>query len=328
MPKLALTMACGPYDRTEALRSGDVQPNGIDLTYLAIKSPPEIWAQMVQKQSFDLSEMSLSLAMTLHGRDEFPFVVLPIFPSRLFRHGFITVNTNAGIKTPKDLNGKRVGLPRYRQTAAVWVKGILQHEYDVSLESIHWFEGGTNTPRVPHVLDVKPEGPASLQFAPEGKSLNGMLEQGELDAVIGAVLPRSLGVSPHVQRLFPNYRELERDYYRRTGIFPIMHTLVVKEGLLRDHPWIAESIFNAMDEAKEQALVNMRFSGALRYMLPWMLNDLDDLEELFGKNQWPYGLEPNRATLETFLGYLVEQRLVPKPVPVDELFAPLAVYGE
>ena len=178
------------------------------------------------------------------------------------------------------------------------------------------------------MLDVKPEGPASLQFAPEGKSLNGMLEQGELDAVIGAVLPRSLGVNPHVQRLFPNYRELERDYYDRTGIFPIMHTLVVKEGLLRDHPWIAESIFNAMDEAKEQALVNMRFSGALRYMLPWMLNDLDDLEELFGKNQWPYGLEPNRATLETFLGYLVEQRLVPKPVPVDELFAPLAVYGE
>src|SRR5437867_6079405 len=158
MPNLALTMACGPYDRTEPLRSGNVRPEGIDLTYLPIQSPPEIFARMIGKQSFDLSEMSCSMYIILRTKGDFPFLALPIFPSRLFRHGFIFVNTDSGIRSPKDLEGRRVGVPEFRQTAAVWIRGILQREYGVALDRVHWLEGGVNAPRRPDtVMDLRPE---------------------------------------------------------------------------------------------------------------------------------------------------------------------------
>src|SRR5205807_2403823 len=212
MANLSLTVACGPYDRTEALRIGAVQVEGIDPTYLAIQSPPEIFNRMIQKSSFDVAEMSVSLYLTRRSEGGFPFVALPIFPSRLFRHGFIFVNTDAGIRTPKDLEGKRVGVPEFRQTAAVWIRGILQREYGVALDRVHWLEGGVNTPRRPDtVMDLRPEeheAVGSVGFIPEGRTLSDMLATGEIDALIGARRPFSLGKSPKVGRLFPNYREV------------------------------------------------------------------------------------------------------------------------
>ena len=321
MRKLPLTLACGAYDRTEALRNGVVQPEGIELTYLPIQSPPEIFARMLKHQEFDVAEMSSSHYLICRSKGDFPFVALPIFPSRVFRHGFIFVNTQANVKTPKDLEGKRVGVPEYRQTAAVWIRGILKQEYGAAWEKMYWFEGGINEPRHQDVLDLRPEGPVSLQFIGEGKTLSGMLETGEIDAMIGARNPASLKVSSHVQRLFPNYRETERDYYRKTGIFPIMHTLVMKESLFREKPWVVHSLYKAFVEAKRWGLEQARFSGTLRYTLPWLLADLEELDEVFGSDPWPYGLESNRTTLQTLVDYLVDQRFLRQPVKLETMFA-------
>lgn len=310
------------------MRTGVVRPEGIDLIYLAVQSPPEIFARMVKTNAFDFAEMSLSHYFISKARGEFPFVALPIFPSRVFRHGFIFVNADAGIRTAKDLNGKRVGVPEYRQTAAVWIRGILQQEYGVSLNSIRWFEGGANAPRQrDEQMDLRPETPASIGFIPDGRTLSDMLESGEIDAMIGARRPASLSAS-QVLRLFPDYREVEREYYRKTRIFPIMHTLVVRESLYREKPWVAESMFKAFTESKHWALTQMRFSGAQRYMLPWLFDDLDEMDELFGSDPWPYGLEVNRKTLQTLMEYLVEQGFIRNGVPLDDLFTPIVTVNE
>ena len=323
MAKLALKMACGPYDRTDAIRYGMIQPEGIDITYEAIEPPPVLVDRMVKNQEFDVAEMFLALHMSLRPLGEFPFVAIPVFPSMVFRHGFIFINTQSGIKTPKDLEGKRVGLPEFRQTAAVWIKGMLQHEYGVDLSTIHWFEGGVNSPRERDLLDVQPEGPFKLNFTPPGKCLNGMLEAGELDAFLGARWPGSFRVNPHIERLFPNYREVEREYYRKTGIFPIMHTMVLKEKLYQENPWVAQSIFNAMQESKEWVARQTRFSGTLRFMVPWLFDDLEEMDSLFGPDPWPYGLDANRRTLEILMDYLVEQGLMPQRHSLESLFAPV-----
>jgi 4,5-dihydroxyphthalate decarboxylase len=306
-----------------------VQVEGIDLRYIPIQSPPEIFARMVHKRSFDVSEMSLSHYFTLRSRGELPFVALPIFPSRVFRHGFIFVNTSAGIESPKDLEGKTVGVPEYRQTAAVWIRGTLQREYGVTLERIRWLEGGVNTPRRPDsVMDLRPDASVDLGFIPEGQTLNEMLAGGEIDALIGARQPFSLGADPRVARLFPNYREVEREYFRKTGIFPIMHTLVIQESVYREHPWIGESLFKAFEEAKVWSLQQMRFSGAMRYMLPWLFADIQEIDDLFHGDPWPYGLEPNRATLETLARFLAEQHFLAAPLRIEEMFIPIITSNE
>ncbi|MPZ14904.1 MAG: ABC transporter substrate-binding protein [Chloroflexi bacterium] len=329
MANLALTMACGPYDRTDGLRTGNVRPEGIDLTYLPIQSPPEIFARMTNKQSFDLSEMSCSLYLTLRTRGDFPFVALPVFPSRLFRHGFIFVNANAGIRAPKDLEGKRVGVPEYRQTAAVWIRGILHQYYGVAQETLHWHVGGVNAPRGPDGQDVvMPNRTLKVDFIGGQRTLNEMLASGEIDAMIGARQPAALGKQPQVQRLFPDYRAEERRFYQETGVFPIMHTLVMKEALYQRHPWIVESIFKAWEESQAECIQQMRFSGTLRYTLPWLFADLEEIDGLFGGNPFPQGLEPNRKTLATLQRYLLDQGFIEEARPLEDLFTPIVLANE
>jgi len=328
MPNLKLSVGCGPYDRTEALRSGSVQPEGIDLTYVPVQSPPEVFARMIKNHAFDFSEMSTSMYLTLRAKGEFPFIALPLFPSKVFRHGYIFINTKSGIRTAKDLAGKRVGVPEYRQTAAIWIRGILQHEYGVDMESIHWFEGGANAPREPDVLDLRPDRDIDIEFIGPDRTLNGMLETGEIDAMIGARRPFSLDTSPHVARLFPDYREVEKAYYRKTGIFPIMHTLVVNEELYREHPWVAESMYKAFEQAKQWCLEQMRFSGTIRYTLPWLFADIDEMAEVFGPDPWAYGLEANRPTLEALVQYLHEQRFLAEKVALEDMFVPIVTSNE
>jgi 4,5-dihydroxyphthalate decarboxylase len=329
MGNLALTMACGPYDRTEALRDGTVRPEGIDLTYLPIQSPPEIFARMITKESFHLSEMSCSMYMILRTRGDVPFVALPIFPSRLFRHGFIFVNSESGVRTPKDLEGKRVGVPEYRQTAAVWIRGILQHEYAVALGDIHWFVGGVNVPRTADQLDrVLPDRALKIDFISEDRTLNQMLAAGEIDALVGARQPAALGTNPRVQRLFRDYRAEEQRFYQKTGVFPIMHTLVIKEELYQRHPWIPESIFKAYEESKRRCLEAMRFSGTLRYTLPWLFADLEEIDTLFGGDPFADGLEPNRKTLATLQHYLLDQGFIADRLPLEQLFTPIVLANE
>ena len=208
-------MACGPYDRMEALSSGIIQPEGIDLRYIAIQSPPEIFARMIKTRSFDVAEMSLAHYLISKIRGDFPYIAIPIFPSRVFRHGFVFINKNAGIESAKDLEHKRVGVQEYRQTAGVWVRGILQDEFDVDMNSIHWFEGGVNAPRAEdNEMDLRPTRDLPLTIIPGDKSLNQMLEAGDIDAYFGARRPNALHEGRNTARLFPHYRELEKSYYK------------------------------------------------------------------------------------------------------------------
>ena len=332
MANLRLTMACGPYDRTEALRYGRVQPEGVDLTYLAIQDPPEIFARMLQHKSFDLAEMSCSHYLTRRnnttGDGDFPFVALPVFPSKLFRHGFIFINTTSGVHSAKDLEGKRVGFPSIGQTAVVWIRGILQNEYGVDLENVHWHQGGMDTPGYRNPIDHQTEKAGGVTNIGSDQTLSAMLEAGELDAVIGARAPLCFGHNPQVQRLFPDYRQVERDYYRKTGVFPIMHTMVIKEDLYQSSPWLAQSVYKAMEESKRLCLEEMQFTGAMRYMLPWLYDDLDEIGGVFGSNDpWPYGVEANATILSTLQGYLVQQGFIREARPLEELFTPIVPGG-
>ena len=329
MSPLPLTMACGPYDRMEALWNGQVQPEGIALRYLAIQSPPEIFARMIKTRSFDVAEMSMAHYMIMRHRGDFPYVALPVFPSRVFRHGFIFINKNAGIKGPKDLEGKRVGVQEYRQTAGVWQRGILKHEYGVDLDKLHWVEGGVNEPRPEdHEMDLRPVGGLKLEIIPSHRTLNEMLESGEIDAYFGARRPAAMDKGKNVARLFPDYRAQEKAWYQRTGFHPIMHTLVIREELYQEHPWVPESLYKACEEAKRWALKQIRFSGAQRNMLPWLHEEIAEMDALMGPNPWPYGVPENRKILEAFLSYLVEQHFFEKARPVDEMFTPIVNWTE
>lgn len=328
MSLLPISLACGPYDRTEALRNGLVRPEGIDLTYVPVQSPPELFARMVKKGSFDVAEMSTSLYIQLRTRGNFPFVAIPVFPSRLFRHGYVFVNSRSGIAEPKDLEGKRVGVQEFHQTAGVWIRGILQDEYGVDLSGVSWKEGGVNAPRLPDVLDLRPQGALDIEFIGSDRSIDQLLAAGEIDAYLGARRPDSFTTSSDVQRLFLDHREVERRYFEKTAIFPMMHTVVIREELLQRHPWIAESMFKAFSAAKAWCLEQMRFSGTSRYMLPWLPADLEEIDELFNGDPWAYGLENNRKALETFVGYLVQQRFLDSPPALEDLFEPLHLSNE
>jgi 4,5-dihydroxyphthalate decarboxylase len=328
MSRLPFTLACGPYDRTEALQNGVVRPEGLDLVYVPVQSPPELFARMVHKESFDAAEMSTSLYLQLRAQGDFPFVALPIFPSRMFRHGYVFVRDDAGIQAPADLAGKRIGVQEYHQTAAVWIRGFLHRGYGVDFSGVRWLEGGVNAPRQPDpVVDRRPAGPLDITFIGTDRSIDQLLVRGETDAYLGARRPASLGRAG-VRRLFPEFRAEERAWFQRTGIFPMMHTLVVREPVLERHPWVAESLLKAFEQAKQWCLEQMRFSGTSRYTLPWLHADLDEIDELFGGDPWPYGLEPNRVALQALLGFLVQQRFLATAPPLEDLFARVVTSNE
>jgi 4,5-dihydroxyphthalate decarboxylase len=322
--RLNLSFACGRYDRTEPLRTGDVSVEGVDLNFIPIEAGREIFDRMVGGQEFDVSELSSSEFISLLSRGNCPFVALPVFPSRVFRHSFIYVNMRSGIHTPKDLQHKRVGVPLYTQTAALWIRGHLAHEYGVDLSTIRWVQGAVEKPGAhgkPHAPPLLK--PANIERNESPHSLNDLLAAGELDAIIGSRRPVSLGRHPDIGRLFPNYRAIEREFYCKTKIFPIMHLVAMRRELYERHPWVANSLYKAFVAAKNWALARMQFSGATCYMLPWQGADVEELEELFGADPWPYGVEPNRPTLQALVQYMFEQDFIAKPLRVEDLFVPL-----
>lgn len=322
MEKLFLTVACGDYDRTKALQDGTVQPEGIRLNYLPLQAEEIFW-RMGGHQEFDASEMSLSNQITMVSRGNAPFVAIPVFPSRFFRHSCVFINTESGIKGPQDLKGKKVGAPEYSITAAVWIRGMLQDDYGVKARDMEWLVGGQEeTGRKERVTLKLPPEIKVISIAPD-KTLNGMLESGEIHALISARAPSSfVKGSPKVRRLFPNYKEVEMDYYKRTKIFPIMHVLVIRRGLYEQHPWVARSLYKAFCEAKERAIKAMHVSNTLACTLPWLFAEIEQLKQIFGPDWWPYGIEPNHQLLETLIRYMGEQGLTNRPVKVEELFAP------
>jgi len=319
---LAMTFACGLYDRMLPLYTGEVVPEGIDLDFVISESPRALFDHMSGPDAYDVAEMSGSEFLARFAAGKCPFVALPVFPSRLFRHGFVTVNRKAGIKTPKDLEGKRIGTAIYTQTASVWVRGMLAHDYGVDLSTIQWVQGDLDKPGLHTDVELMPLlKPARIEFNETDRSLAQLLEDGELDALVTPRLPESFGVDPDIVRLFPDFRVVELDYFRRTKIFPIMHLVVIRREIHEAHPFVAESLYAAFTAAKDKAVARMRSrSGTLPYMLPWMKADVEELVREFGDDPWPYGVAPNRQTLEAFIAYLVEQDMIAKPIPIEDLF--------
>jgi len=326
MAKLKLSFACARYDRMQPLYTGEVQPDGIELNFIAIEEPRPIFDRMSGGQEFDVAEYSSSEFVQRFANKQCPFVAIPVFPSRAFRHGFIAINKKSGIRKPKDLEGKRVGVPLYTMTAAIFIRGLLQHEYGVNFEKVHWVQGAINHPGShgnPTVLPLLK--PMPVEIDPSGKSLSDLIESRVVDATLGTSLPEAIRTNPDIARLFPNYVELEKEYYKRTGIYPIMHLVAIKKEIYERYPFVATSLYNAFVESKKIALKHMFNLRALRYMTPFLMRDIDEIHEIFNGDPWPYGIDKNRKTLEALVTYLVDQHLIAAPVKVDDLFVP--TYG-
>jgi 4,5-dihydroxyphthalate decarboxylase len=313
---LTLTLACGDYDRTLPLLSGAVRPDGVELKVLPLE-PEEMFFRMARSREFDVAELSLSTYTVLRGRGA-PLVAIPVFPSFAFRHSAIFVRDGAGIHEARDLVGKRVGVPKYHMTAAVWVRGILEDEYGVAPSDLLWFEGGEGAA----VREVDVTLPAGVhhELVPGDRRLGQLLAAGQLDALIGARRPSGAGGAAPVRRLFPDFRRVERAYYAKTGIFPIMHTVVLKEELIRQHPWLARSLYDAFSEAKRLAYRRLADTAVLPYVLPWLVAEVEETRALMGDDPFPYGVARTRKTIDTLVGYSFRQGLAPRRLSVEELF--------
>ncbi|GHH83732.1 4,5-dihydroxyphthalate decarboxylase [Streptomyces sulfonofaciens] len=322
MARLHLTFACGDYDRTRALEEGTVRPDGIDLTYLRLPVE-ETFFRMMRHQEFEVAEMSLSSYVVSLRADPSPFVALPVFTSRMFRHGSLYCNTAAGISSPEDLRGKVVGTPEYQLTACVWMRGILGDQYGVPFDSVSHVTGGQeSTGRIEKATVDLPDS-VRISRAPEGRTLSAMLADGEIDALCTPRIPGPFAArDPRVRRVFPDVVASEKEYYAATGIFPIMHVVVVRRDVYDRHPWAAQSLYKALLRAKDEAYANLYDTSALRFMLPWLTPQLEEARTLLGDDYWSYGLKDNHKTLATFLRYHHEQGLSERLWTPEELFAP------
>ena len=322
MPKLRLSLACSNYDRTRALLEERVPIDGVELTYLNL-SVEETFFRMLRHREFDVAEMSLSSYTLSLFRDNPPFIAIPIFPSRFFRHSCIYVHAGSGICEPKDLIGKRIGNPEYQMTAPVWIRGILSDEFGVPVSGATYLSGGEEEPGRAEKLALSLPPIFRVEAIPATKTLSQMIASGEIDALYTARAPSTFtnGSGP-VRRLFANYAEVERAYYQKTRIFPIMHTVVIRRDVYEKHPWVAQSLFKAFLAAQREVYEDLHDSAALKLMLPWLLWHAEETEKVMGRDFWPYGLEQNEHTLSTFLRYSYEQGLSKRQLTPREIFAP------
>lgn len=322
MPKLRLTMACWNYDRTRALMDERVPIDGVELNYLNLPVE-ETFFRMLRHREFDVAELSLSSYTLSLFRDDSPFIAIPVFPSRFFRHSCIYVHAGSGIQQPKDLIGKRVGNPEYQMTAPVWIRGILSDEYAVPVTSVTYFSGGEEQPgrteKIP--LSLPPE--IRLEAIPSDKTLSQMLETGEIDALYTARAPSTFyNGSGKVRRLFEDYPAIERAYYSKTKIFPPMHIIAIRRDVYERNRWVAQSLLKAFITAQKEVYAELHETGALMHMLPWLTSHVEETEKLMGRDFWPYGYEPNVPALSTFLRYHHEQGLSKRLLTPKEIFAP------
>ncbi|MEV3927404.1 ABC transporter substrate-binding protein [Actinomadura coerulea] len=321
MTRLPLTFACGPYDRTRALADGRVGIEGVDLRYVCL-DPEEIFFRMVRHGEFDASEMSLSTYL-LSFLNDGPFVAVPVFPSRSFRHSGIYVSATSGLAggPVSALAGSSVGIAEYQLTANVWIRGILQEHYGVAASSVSYRVGGLHQPGRPEKFHVSLPPEIDIAPAPSGRTLSDLLATGELDAVYSPRAPDSLE-SGDAHRLFADPRAEERRYFAQTGIFPIMHVLVLHRRVYETNPWVAQELLKACVRAKEIAYAELMRTVSLSLTLPWVREEYEQTVAILGDDYWSYGLEQNRSVLTTFIRYAAEQGLVERQVAPEELFAP------
>lgn len=322
MTKLNLSLACWSYDRTEALQTGRIAPDGIDLNFQAL-DVEETFFRMLRNREFDIAEMSMSSYCVTLGREDPAFIAIPVFPSRFFRHSCIFVSSKSGIKKPSDLVGKRIGVPEYQMTAPVWIRGILQDEYGVDPSSVTYVTGGEEQPGREEKLALNLPDKFRIEAIGPDQILSKMLADGEIDALHTARAPSTFHSRPDdVKRLFPDFVDVEKAYFDKTGIFPIMHVVAIRRELYQQHRWIAQSLCKAFAEAQRLTYEQLRVSASLKTMLPWQIAAVEDTVATMGEEWWPYGLERNRHVIETFTRYHHEQGLSPRQLTVEEMFAP------
>jgi 4,5-dihydroxyphthalate decarboxylase len=317
MKKIQLTLAVGDYEITRALKDGTVQAEGIDLTVLTgMDSITRHW-RFLRNREFDVAEVSASSYIVSRDR-ELPFCAIPVFPHRRFRHGFIYINKHKGIETPTDLIGKKIGVKAYQVTAVLWLRGMLEHEYGVPHQSIDWYAD------LDEDLDFKPPEGVRLTRVRDDQSVEAMLAEGELDAVLHPdIIEPVVQKDPRVGRLFENPKAEEIAYYRRTGIFPIMHFVGIKKEIVEQYPWVPRNLAKAFEQAKAVGMKRMRNPRVAP--LAWYQEALEEQDALLGPDPWQYGLTPaNVKNIETLMGYSHEQGLIRRMIPMSELFVDLS----
>src|SRR5919199_5483572 len=318
-----LTYGGGLYDRTAALFDGRVQPEGIALNFVALR-PSEVFWRMLRFQEFEVSELSCANYFVLRSRGQTPSVPTPVFPPPSSRHSAIYVNPASGIERPQDLKGKRVGCAEYAMTMAVWVRALLLHEYGVQPSDFTWVGGGLEEPGRSDRIAADPPPGVRLEQAPPGQALVPMLERGELDALFSPSTPSTFRAgSANICRLFPEFPRVEAEYYRKTGLFPIMHTVVLRRDAYERLPWAAVSLYKAFAEAKDLALHALEEADALAISLAWSVSYAEQERALRGAdNLWAYGFEANRHVLQALKTYLGEQGLLQNDFAIEDAFAP------
>lgn len=326
MARLRMTLACDGYLHTRALAEGAVAVEGVDFNYITM-FPAEIFQRMLQFREFDASELGMKFCVSTRQLEKPPFIAIPVFPSRSFRHSAIYVSARSGIREPRDLIGKRIGEPfAFGHDAAIWARGILQDRYGVPVDSVTYVTGRLDADRSRDFAPFKPTNNIRVEQIQPHQWLDAMLESGEIDALYSGIVPPSfLRGSPNVRRLFEDFESVEREYFAETGVFPIMHTVGIRTEVYEANRWVAQSLFKAFSESKARALdyYDQQESSMLRLLMtPWMANLRARNRTLFGADPYPYGLERNRKTVETFLRYHFEQGLSKALLKPEQLFAP------
>ena len=317
MERLRLTLALGDYDINRGLLDGSVQPEGVSVVTIPLHSPERHW-RMMRGQEFDICELSLASYLMIRDQRQLPFIAIPVFPHRRFRHSYIFVNARAGLNQPKDLEGRRVGIRTWQNTAGLWARGILEDDYGVDITRIHWVRQDEED--IPFTLPAE----FTLTQLASGQNVNQMLVEGEVDALIYPEIPSSFKRGdPSVRRLFSDAKGEEQRYYRQTGLFPLMHTVVIKEQLLERDPWIATSMLKAFQASKELAWRQME--DPRRISLAWVRELIEEQREMLGPDPWPYNLPANRAGLETMIRYSHRQGMIQHPMEPETLFFPASL---
>ncbi len=328
MADMKLDIALWDYDRTRALANGTVKIPGANATFNSAPIVTEIFEGMIVERKFDVSELGMTYFLRTFEGHGSPFVAIPVFPNRAFRHSAIYINNASGIQKPEHLNGKTIGeLALYSHDAGIMPKGMLMDEYGFKPETCRWIIGGLDWPMKP--IDFVPDThPANVQVSniPKGKELGAMLEAGEIDALISADNPKCiLDNSPKVGRLFPDYPAVEREYYKRTGIFPIMHTVVIRKDLLTQNPGLAKTIYQSFCDAKEAAVKDYQHGlifNNMGTMFPWFSHLINEDRAVLGDDWWPYGIEANRKAIGAILRYHFEQGVTKRLFKIEDIFVP------
>jgi len=319
--KLPLTVACWNYDRTQALLDGRVAIEGCDTNLFSLPVE-ETFFRALRSAEFDVAELSLSSYTMLRSRKDSPYLAIPVFMSRMFRHSAIYIRTDRGISKPADLIGRTVGVPEYQLTAPVWVRGILEDEYGVKPSDIHWRTGGVEQPGRHEKVAVALPTDVDCQPIPVTETLSQWLEDGRIDALVAPRAPSSFTKgNPGIARLFPDSRSVEKEYFSKTGIFPIMHVIGIRATLVEQHPWLPASVMKAFTEAKQFAEGELGEVAALKITLPWVAAEFEETVVRMGRNFWPYGVKGNELALETFLRYHNSQGLSQERLTISDLFA-------